>query len=400
MQALAECRILLGVTGSIAAYKTPILVRRLIDAGAEVQVVVTDSAKRFVAPMSLAAVSGRPVRDSLWDESAELAMGHIELARWADLIVIAPASADVLARLANGRADDLLSTLCLASDAGLVVAPAMNHRMWTHPATRENMATLAARGVDCIGPEVGELAERESGPGRMTEPEAICDALAARMRARRSHLELAGKHVVVTAGPTREALDPVRYLTNRSSGRMGYALAAAARAAGAEVTLVSGPTALDAPRDVSLVSVESAAEMHEAVMTAVDSADIFIGAAAVADYRPAQQAVDKIKKSAGDSELRLVRTRDIIADVAAGSPSIFTLGFAAETTNMEASARDKLARKKLSMIAGNVVGPERAFGQEDNELAVFWAGGERRLARASKTELAQALILLIAERLE
>ncbi|MES1954285.1 bifunctional phosphopantothenoylcysteine decarboxylase/phosphopantothenate--cysteine ligase CoaBC [Salinisphaera hydrothermalis] len=398
MQALAQRRVLLGVTGSIAAYKTPILVRRLVEAGAEVQVVMTAAAQRFVTPMTLAAVSGHPVRDDLWDESAELAMGHIELARWADLILIAPASADTLARLATGRADDLLSTLCLASTADLVVAPAMNHVMWAHPATRANMSTLTERGVVCIGPEVGELAERESGAGRMTEPEVIRDALIARYGAH-AHGVLSGRRVVVTAGPTREPLDPVRYLTNRSSGRMGYALAAACAAAGAEVTLVSGPTALDVPAGVERVAVESAAEMYDAVMAAMPGADIFIGAAAVADYRPAEIATDKIKKSDGEASLRLARTRDIIAEVASAWPEVFTLGFAAETTNMEAAARDKRERKGLSMIAGNVVGPDKAFGRDDNELLVIWGEGEKRLAQASKIDLARDLVALIGERL-
>ncbi|MGN8199571.1 bifunctional phosphopantothenoylcysteine decarboxylase/phosphopantothenate--cysteine ligase CoaBC [Salinisphaera sp. RV14] len=397
MQALAQRRVLLGVTGSIAAYKTPILVRRLVEAGAEVQVVMTPAAKRFVTPMTLAAVSGHPVRDDLWDESAELAMGHIELARWAELVLIAPASADILARLALGRADDLLTTLCLATTADMVVAPAMNHVMWAHPATRANMTALAERGVTIIGPDTGELAERESGAGRMSEPDAIRDALIARYSAARG--ALAGRRVVVTAGPTREALDPVRYLTNRSSGRMGYALAAACAAAGAEVTLVSGPTTLAAPAAVARIDVESAGQMYDAVMAAMPGADVFIGAAAVADYRPAEVAGDKIKKSDGDATLRLARTADIIAAVARAWPGAFTLGFAAETTGMEAAARDKRRRKGLSMIAGNVVGPDQAFGRDDNELLVIWDGGEKRLARAAKADLARDLVALIGERL-
>jgi phosphopantothenoylcysteine decarboxylase/phosphopantothenate--cysteine ligase len=397
MQALAQRRILLGVTGSIAAFKAPSLVRRLVEAGADVQVVVTQAAAHLVAPMSLASVSGHPVRDDLWDEAAELAMSHIELARWADLIVIAPASADILARLATGRADDLLSAVCLASSADLIVAPAMNHRMWAHPATQQNMATLVERGVACIGPESGELAERESGAGRMSEPEAIRDALIARAR---TSAVLVGRQVVVTAGPTREALDPVRYITNRSSGRMGYALAGAAAAAGAEVTLVSGPTALEAPAGVARVDVESAGQMYEAVMEALEGADIFISAAAVADYRPAEIATDKIKKSEGESEIRLVRTQDIIATVAAQQPNVFTLGFAAETTHLEQAARAKLKRKGLSMIAGNVVGPNQAFGREDNELLVIWPDGQCRLGSASKSELAQDLVTLIGEHIE
>ncbi|GAB3674954.1 bifunctional phosphopantothenoylcysteine decarboxylase/phosphopantothenate--cysteine ligase CoaBC [Salinisphaera aquimarina] len=389
---------MLGITGSIAAYKAAMLTRRLVEAGAEVQVVMTESAKRFITPMTLAALSGRAVRDSLWDEAAELNMGHIELARWADLIVIAPASADALARLAQGRADDLLSTLCLASEADVLVAPAMNHVMWAKTATQANVATLAARDITCIGPAEGELAERESGAGRMVEPEAIRNAVVAYFNDTRDSGTLAGRHVVVTAGPTREALDPVRFITNHSSGRMGYALAAACAAQGAQVTLISGPTALDLPADVDRVDVQSAADMHAAVMAAIDTADVFIGAAAVADYRPATTAADKIKKSEGDTQLALTRTRDIIADVARDHPQVFTLGFAAETTDMENAARAKRERKGLAMIAGNVVGPEHAFGRDDNALFVVWDGGERELTQASKRELADQLVALMADR--
>lgn len=399
MQALAQRNILVAVTGSIAAYKAPALVRRLIEVGASVQVVMTQAAERFITPMTLAAVSGHPVRRDLWDESAELNMGHIELARWADAIVIAPASADTLARLAQGRADDLLSTICLASEATLMVAPAMNHVMWAHPATRANMATLVARGAQVLGPDSGELAERESGAGRMLEPEAIRDAIVVFFQASAGGRVLAGRHVVVTAGPTREAIDPVRFITNHSSGRMGYALAGACAAAGARVTLVSGPTAQDAPAGVERIDVQSAADMHAAAMAAMDAADVFIGAAAVADYRPTEAAVDKIKKSAGDSQLALTRTRDIIADVVAQYPEVFTLGFAAETTDVDNATRDKRERKGLSMIAGNRVGPEHAFGRDDNALFVVWDNGERHLAQASKLELAHTLVQLIAERL-
>ena len=399
MSMLAHRKILLGVTGSIAAYKSAVLIRRLVEAGAEVQVVMTESAKRFITPMTLAALSGRAVRESLWDEAAELNMGHIELARWADLIVIAPASADTLARLGAGRADDLLSTVCLASHADVLVAPAMNYVMWAHPATCANVETLAARGVHFVGPAEGELAERETGAGRMVEPEVIRDAIVDYFEAAGGDGVLAGRHVVITAGPTREALDPVRFITNHSSGRMGYALAGACVDAGASVTLVSGPTALDVPAGVERVDVQSAADMHAAVMAVIDSADIFIGAAAVADYRPATTAADKIKKSDGDTSLALTRTRDIIADVARAHPYLFTLGFAAETTDMQASARSKRERKKLSMVAGNVVGPEHAFGRDDNALFVVWDGGERELAKASKHELADQLVALIAERM-
>lgn len=397
MQELAQRNILVAVTGSIAAYKAPALVRRLIEAGAQVQVVMTQAAERFITPMTLAAVSGHPVRRDLWDESAELSMGHIELARWADAVVIAPAAADTLARLAQGRADDLLSTICLATTATLMVAPAMNHVMWAHPATRANRATLVARGVQLIGPGSGELAERESGAGRMLEPEAIRDAVIQWLQPRTG--VLAGRRVVLTAGPTREAIDPVRFITNHSSGRMGYALAGACAAAGARVTLVSGPTALNAPVGVERVDVQTAADMHAAVMSVMDDADIFIGAAAVADYRPVEAAPDKIKKSADDSRLALTRTTDIIAQVVAHFPEVFTLGFAAETTDIDNATRDKRERKGLSMIAGNRVGPEHAFGRDDNALLVAWDGGERRLAQAGKDELAQTLVQLMAERL-
>lgn len=399
MRPLANRKILLGITGSIAAYKAAVLTRRLVEAGAEVQVVMTDSAQRFITPMTLAALSGHAVRDSLWDEAAELSMGHIELARWADLIVIAPASADTLARLAQGRADDLLSTLCLASEAEVLVAPAMNHVMWAHPATMHNVETLGARGVQFVGPAEGELAERESGAGRMVEPEAIRDAVVAYFEDAPVSGALAGRHVVITAGPTREALDPVRFITNHSSGRMGYALASACAAAGASVTLVSGPTALAVPAGVERVDVQSAADMHAAVFDVIETADIFIGAAAVADYRPATTAADKIKKAEGDTSLALTRTRDIIADVARDYPQLFTLGFAAETTDMENSARSKRERKHLSMVAGNVVGPEHAFGRDDNALFVVWEGGEQELAQASKAALAEQLVALVAERL-
>lgn len=409
MSELCGQHVLLGITGSIAAYKTPSLVRRLVEAGAEVQVVLTSAGARFVAPMALAAVSGRPVRDDLWDASAELNMGHIELARWADIVLVAPASADMIAKLAQGRADDLLSTLALATTADLWLAPAMNHVMWAHPATDANMALLLARGATCIGPETGALAERENGAGRMSEAETIRDALVAahagsRRRDRkdgahppeRPATDLAGRFVVVTAGPTREALDPVRYLTNRSSGRMGYALAAAAAEAGARVTLVSGPTALATPPGVARVDVESAADMHAAVMTAVADADVFIGAAAVADYRPADVSDHKIKKHDGQASLVLTRTRDIIADVAERHPHVFTLGFAAETQHMEAAARDKRQRKALDMIAGNVVGPDQAFDREDNALFVVSSAGEETLARAPKSTLARTLVARIA----
>lgn len=402
MNDFANKHVVLGVTASIAAYKAAVLTRSLVTAGASVQVVMTTAATRFITPMTLQALSGNAVRVSLWDEDAELGMGHIELARWADVIVVAPASADTLARLAQGRADDLLATLCLATTAPVMVAPAMNHVMWAHAATQANVAQLRARGTHVAGPASGELAERESGAGRMLEPEDLVHELAPYLQTHADNAStlLAGRHVVVTAGPTREALDPVRFLGNRSSGRMGYALAAACVQAGARVTLVSGPTALTPPPRSTCIDVESAADMHAAVMQAVaDGADIFIGAAAVADYRPAHVAHDKLKKSGSDETLTLTRTRDIIADVARRAEHVFTLGFAAETNAMEAAARAKRERKQLHMVAGNIVGPEHAFGRDDNELYVCWRDGEVRLPRAGKTVLAQQLVTLIGERL-
>lgn len=403
MNDLADRHVVLGITGSIAAYKAAVLTRRLVAAGADVQVVMTAAAQQFITPMTLQALSGHAVRTSLWDQAAELGMGHIELARWADVVVVAPASADTLARLATGRADDLLATLCLATTAPLVVAPAMNHVMWAHAATRANVATLQAYGAHVIGPARGELAEREAGAGRMVEPEELAAALVGyvsdRARVQPSAGELSQRHVVITAGPTRESLDPVRFLSNRSSGRMGYALAAACAAAGARVTLVSGPTTLTVPAGVERVDMESAADMHAAVMDAIATADVFIGAAAVADYRPAVVVDEKIKKQDADTTLTLTRTRDIIADVARAYPQVFTLGFAAETTDLENAARGKRERKQLGMVAGNVVGPAHAFGRDDNALFVCWPGGETHLAHASKAALSQQLVTLIAERL-
>ncbi|MES1943185.1 phosphopantothenoylcysteine decarboxylase/phosphopantothenate--cysteine ligase [Salinisphaera sp. PC39] len=396
MSALQNRRILLGVTGGIAAYKAADLTRRLVEAGAEVQVVMTDGAQRFITPLTLQAVSGRAVRTSLWDESAELGMGHIELARWADLVLVAPATADLIARLAQGRADDLLTTLCLATEAPLMVAPAMNRVMWAHPATRANCDTLRERGVTIAGPGEGELAERESGPGRMLEPLDIRERVIAHFAGG----ALSGRRVLVTAGPTREPLDPVRYLSNRSSGRMGFAVAAAAAAAGAEVTLVTGPVALATPPGVARVDVETAQQMFDAVAERAADADILIAAAAVADYRPETAAAGKIKKTDAAMTLDLARTRDILAETAAAHPDLFAVGFAAETDDMETYARGKLRDKGLDMVVGNEVGPDKAFDREDNTLYVCWPGGEARFATASKTALARDLVTLVAERLE
>ncbi|HHH35341.1 MAG TPA: bifunctional phosphopantothenoylcysteine decarboxylase/phosphopantothenate--cysteine ligase CoaBC [Gammaproteobacteria bacterium] len=395
MNTLTNKRILLGITGSVAAYKGAELVRLLRAAGAEVQVVLSRGGAEFITPLTLQALSGRPVCLHHLDADAEAAMGHIELARWADAILVAPASADFLARLAQGRADDLLSTVCLASEAPLAVAPAMNRAMWAQSATRDNVALLAARGVRILGPASGEQACGEVGAGRMEAPEALVAALAALFECG----ALQGLRVVVSAGPTREPLDPVRFLSNRSSGRMGYALARAAAEAGAAVTLISGPVALAAPDRVTCLRVETAAEMREAVLAAVREAELYIGAAAVADYRPREVRPDKLKKEAATLVLELERTPDILAEVAALPDGPFTVGFAAETRNVEHYARAKLAAKGLDMIVANPVGgAEGGFDAEDNAATVLWAGGSRDFPLQPKDRLARALVTLIAER--
>ncbi len=393
---LAERRILLGVSGGIAAYKACELVRRLRDAGAEVRVVMTAGAEHFVGTATFQALSGQSVRTSLWDASAEAAMGHIELARWAERILIAPASADAIARLAHGHADDLLTTLCLASDAPLYLAPAMNRQMWAHPAVQANMATLRQRGVHVLGPADGAQACGDVGAGRMVEPEAMRDALAASFGAG----VLGGVAVVVSAGPTFEDIDPVRFIGNRSSGKMGFAVAQAAVEAGAEVTLVAGPVSLPTPAGVGhRVNVRSAAQMQQAVQAACRAAQIYVGAAAVGDYRPVQCAGRKLKKQAGaDLVLELAENPDILASLAALSAPPFLVGFAAETHEVERYAQDKLARKGLDMIAANRVGDGLGFDCADNALEVFWKDGHQPLPRASKIELARQLVACIAER--
>jgi len=363
-----KTRILLGVTGGIAAYKSPDLVRRLIERGAEVQVVMTASAQRFVSAMSFQAVSGRPTRNDLWDGTAEAAMGHIELARWAQLVLIAPASADFIARLAGGRADDLLSTLCIATEAPIMVAPAMNRVMWANKATQANVGLLVSRGVRILGPAAGAGL-------------------------------LAGLNVVITAGPTRERLDPVRYLTNRSSGKMGFAVAAAAREAGAHVTMVTGPVQLPTPAGVTRINVESARDMFAAVHRHIADADVFIAAAAVADFQPASVAKQKIKKQGTPVSIQLEPAPDIVKSVADMAKRPFVVGFAAETNDIESNARSKLKRKKLDMIAANEVGDGIAFDCEDNALTVLWPGGKAEVARGPKIDVARELIALIAKRL-
>jgi len=395
---LSGKRVLLGVTAGIAAYKSADLVRRLGEAGAEVQVAMTPGATAFVGPLTMQAVSGRPVRTDLLDPDAEAGMGHIELARWPDLILVAPATADFLARLSHGLADDLLTTLCLATDRPILLAPAMNRLMWANVATQENVATLQRRGQRLLGPAQGDQACGEVGLGRMLEPTELVQAVVDALRPAVDGA-LAGKSVLVTAGPTREPIDPVRYVSNRSSGRMGYAVAAAAAAAGARVVLVSGPSGLQTPAGVQRVDVETAREMHQAVMARVSEADVFIATAAVADYRAAHAAQSKIKKNAEQLTLELVRNPDILADVASLQSPPFTVGFAAETDNVLAYASAKRVAKRIDLIAANEVGRGRAFDQEDNELHVLWEGGGRSLGRASKTRLAQALVALVAERL-
>jgi phosphopantothenoylcysteine decarboxylase/phosphopantothenate--cysteine ligase len=390
-------RVLIGVSGGIAAYKAAELVRRLRETGAEVRVVMTAAAQAFVAPLTFQALSGQEVRTELLEPGAEAGMGHIELARWADLILIAPATADLLARLAHGLADDLLTTLALASTAPLVVAPAMNQAMWLHPATQANLETLRGRGVRVLGPAQGDQACGDTGPGRMLEPQQIVTALSPGCALP------VGCRVLVTAGPTREPLDPVRFLGNRSSGRMGYALAQALVARGGEVCLISGPSALAPPAVAELVRVETAGEMHAAVMARAGRCDIFVGVAAVADYRPAAPLAAKLKKSEAELTLRLVRNPDILAEVAALPGGPFTVGFAAETEALETHARAKLEAKGLDMIAANLVGGAveasgGGFEGEDNALLVLWRGGARALPSMPKGRLGAELADLICER--
>jgi phosphopantothenoylcysteine decarboxylase / phosphopantothenate---cysteine ligase len=391
-------RVLLGVTGGIAAYKSPELVRRLVERGCEVQVVMTRGAREFVGPLTFQAVSGRRVRDDLWDASAEAAMGHIELARWADVVVVAPATANFLGALAAGLGGDLLATVCLATTAPIVVAPAMNQAMWANPAVQANRSVLEARGVRILGPAAGDQACGETGLGRMLEPTEIAAALL-ELPGRLKLQSLAGLKVVITAGPTREPIDPVRYITNRSSGKMGFAVAAAAREAGANVVLVTGPVVLPTPAAVRRVDVETAEQMYERVHAEIADTDIFIGCAAVADYRPQTVATRKIKRTSAEFDLPLVRSSDTLASVAALANAPFTVGFAAETNDVAAHARDKLEKKRIDMIAANQVGPDCGFDRETNALAVYWpGGGELTLGEGSKPLLARRLVELIAER--
>ncbi len=407
---LAGRHILLGITGGIAAYKTPDLVRKLRGAGADVCVVTSAGAQQFVSSTALQAVSGRAVRHSLWDEAAEAAMGHIELARWADTVLIAPATANCIAKLARGQADDLLTTLCLATTAALVVAPAMNVRMWQHPATQSNVALLAERGAHLLGPAEGEQACGEYGPGRMVEPADICKALTSIDPGQAvlgphatdpADNSLAGVNVLITAGPTREPIDPVRYISNRSSGKQGYALATEAARMGATVTLVSGPTALPVPPGVKRIDVLSAQDMLTAVESQLDQTDLFIGVAAVADYRVAAVANEKIKKTASTRDgitLDLVTNPDIIATVAATAGGPITVGFAAETHKGLEHARGKLERKGLDMIALNDVSDQRiGFSSDANALTILWSDGEQQVPMQTKAAIARSLLSKVVE---
>lgn len=394
MGTLINKRILLGVTGGIAAYKSADLVRRLRESGAEVRVVMTTAATEFITPLTMQAVSGHPVYRNLLDTDAEAGMGHIELARWADAVLVSPASANFLARLAQGRADDLLSAVCLATEAPVAVAPAMNQQMWDNAATQANLVTLGKNRIKIFGPAEGSQACGEVGPGRMLEPVELV-TLTSELFATG---ELDGLAVIVTAGPTWEAIDPVRGLTNRSSGKMGYAVAEAAAEAGARVTLVSGPTFLPDPERMRIIRVTSAQEMSDAVLALAPAANIFIGVAAVADYRPVTPTDKKIKKAGDRMTLELVRNPDILAAVAALKPAPFTVGFAAETDNVEQHARLKLESKNLDLIAANRVGPDLGFESDENSLLLVERENVTNLPAQPKPKLARALIRYVATR--
>jgi len=394
IKTLNNKRVLLGISAGIAAYKTPDLVRKLTELGAEVQVIMSKNSDQFVAPLALQAVSGHAVHNYAMTAESESGMGHIDLARWADVVLIAPATANIIARLCQGNADELLTTVCVATEAPIAVAPAMNQQMWQNAATIANMQLLSERGTLILGPDSGEQACGEVGLGRMLQPEDIAAQLGQSFQT----ALLAGKSVMITAGPTWEALDPVRGITNHSSGLMGYALAQAAIEAGATVTLVSGPTHIPQPERANTVNVRSAAEMHEAVMQDIAEQDIFIGVAAVADYRPVNEAGQKIKKNDDEMTIRLVKNPDILADVAARKNKPFCVGFAAETNDVIDYARGKLERKNLDLIAANKVGgSQTGFGTPDNAITLISKEDVIELPRARKTALARSLVEHIAE---
>ena len=394
MQELISKNILLGITGGIAAYKCADLVRRLKAHGADVRVVMTPAAQEFIAPLTLQAVSGNPVHDDLLDRDAELAMGHIELARWADVVIVAPATANFMATLVHGEAHDLLSTVCLATSAPLAIAPAMNQQMWLNEATQANVKTLQQRQVKLFGPADGEQACGEVGPGRMLEPEQIVGEVIALFQ----HETLLGKRVLITAGPTREAIDPIRYLSNRSSGKMGFALARACIEAGAAVTLIAGPVSLTTPNKVKRIDVESAQQMLDAVMAEVNDTELFISVAAVADYRLETVAEQKIKKSADTLTLNLIRNPDILATVAKQTNKPFCVGFCMETENMLANAKTKLQTKNLDMIIANEVGEGKGFNSDDNAVTIIWQNGEKQLPLMPKEQLAREIVGLLDRR--
>ncbi|EKO3859319.1 bifunctional phosphopantothenoylcysteine decarboxylase/phosphopantothenate--cysteine ligase CoaBC [Vibrio harveyi] len=387
MQTLAGKKILLGISGGIAAYKCAELTRRLIERGAQVQVVMTKAAKEFITPLTMQAVSGRPVSDSLLDPAAEASMGHIELAKWADLVLLAPATADLIARMSAGMGNDLLTTLVLATDSPIAVSPAMNQQMYRNVATQENIATLARRGMHIWGPAAGEQACGDIGPGRMLEPMQLVSLCEQFFQPKL----LTGKSVLITAGPTREAIDPVRYISNHSSGKMGFALANAAAQLGAKVTLISGPVSLNTPADVERINVASAQEMHAAVTTHAPNHDAFISCAAVADYRPENVASQKLKKTENNDQMtiNMVKNPDIVATVANMTEQRpFTVGFAAETNDVATYARGKLVKKNLDMICANDVSVEgQGFNSNDNAITLFWSQGELALALESKEAL-------------
>ena len=394
IKSLSNKRVLLGISAGIAAYKTPDLVRKLSQLGADVQVVLSKNAEQFVTPLSLQAVSGHSVHSYAMDAESESGMGHIDLARWADVVLIAPATANFIARLCTGIADELLTTICVATEAPIAIAPAMNQQMWQNQATTDNITTLGQRGVHLLGPDSGEQACGEVGPGRMLQPEDIAGQVAGLFE----NTSLTGKSVMITAGPTWEALDPVRGLTNHSSGTMGYTLAQAAIEAGAVVTLISGPTHIDAPERAKTIDVVSAQEMLDAVMSDIDSQDIFIGVAAVADYRPVSNGDEKIKKDADTMQLDLVRNPDILASVAALENAPFCVGFAAETHDVIEYARKKLEKKNLQLIAANHVGgTETGFGTPDNAITLIGKDSVIELPKQSKSSLSRLLIKEIAE---
>lgn len=400
MQILQGKKIVLGITGGIAAYKTPELVRRLKDNGADVRVVMTTAAKAFITPLTLQAVSANGVSDSLLDSQAELAMGHIELAKWADFILIAPATADAIARITCGMANDLLTTLCLATSAPIAIAPAMNQQMWHAAITQENIAKLISRKVAVFGPGSGAQACGDVGLGRMLDVDPLVSHVCQFFQpaSKIAQVDLSGQRWVITAGPTREAIDPVRYISNHSSGKMGYAIAQAAQLAGAEVQIISGPVSIAVPHGCKKIAVESALQMHQQALELAKKADVFVACAAVADYRVSDVATQKIKKSADEMQLILVKNPDIVADVAALSVKPFTVGFAAETQDVAHYALDKLKRKNLDMIAANNVALSgQGFNSDDNALTVFSNKNKTELPLASKKILAEQLVQLISQ---